>query len=45
MNELEPKLEELKRFNASLEESPDKDGENNITFDKRKLKEDTIELG
>ena len=44
MNELEGKLEELRRFNARLEESPDKDEENNIMLEKHKLKEDTIEL-
>ena len=33
MNELEAKLEELRRFNARLEESPDKDEEKNITLE------------
>ena len=44
MNELETKLKELRRFNAKLEESPDKDVEKNITLEKREMKEDTIEL-
>ena len=44
INELEAKLEELRRFSARLEESFDKDEENNMTLEKCKLKEDTIEL-
>ena len=44
MNELERKFEELRRFNAILETSSDKDVEKNITIDKLRLKKDTIEL-
>ena len=44
MNELEAKLEELRRFNARLKQSPDKDEEKNIMVEKRKVKENTIEL-
>ena len=32
MNELKIKLNKLRRFKATLEESPDKDVENNITI-------------
>ena len=41
--EIEAKLEELRHFNARLETSPDKDV-GNITLEKRKVKEDKIEL-
>ena len=44
MNELEKKCEGLRRCNATLETSSDKDVENNITFDKLRLKGDTVEL-
>ena len=43
ITEIEAKLEELRHFNARLENSPDKDV-GNITLEKRKVKEDTIEL-
>ena len=43
ITEIEAKLEELRHFNASLETSPDKDV-GNITLEKRKVKEDSIEL-
>ena len=43
ITEVEVKLEELRHFNARLETSPDKDV-GNITLEKRKVKEDTIEL-
>ena len=43
ITEIEAKLEELRHFNARLETSPDKDV-GNITLEKRKVKEDTIEL-
>ena len=44
MNELKRKFEELRRFNATLETSSDKDVEKNIMLDKLRLKKDTIEL-
>ena len=44
INELEAKLEELRRFNARLEESPDKHEENNIMLEKRNVKESTKKL-
>ena len=44
INELEAKLKELRRLNAKLEESPDKDEDNNISLEKRKLRKNTIEL-
>ena len=43
ITEIEAKLEELRHFNARLETSPDKDM-GNITLEKRKVKEDMIEL-
>ena len=43
ITEIEAKLEELRHFNARLETSPDKDV-GDIILEKRKLKEDTIEL-
>ena len=43
ITEIEAKLEELRHFSARLETSPDKDM-GNITLEKRKAKEDTIEL-
>ena len=44
MNDLEIRFNELRRFNRTLEESPDKDDVENITLDQNKMKEDTIEL-
>ena len=44
ISEMEEKLEELRQFNTRLKESPHKDLENNITLEKSKVKEDTIEL-
>ena len=43
MNDLEKRFNELRRFNATLEESPDKD-EGDIVLDKRKVKKYMIEL-
>ena len=43
ITEIEAKLEELRHFNAKLKTSPDGDVEN-ITLEKRKVKEDMIEL-
>ena len=43
ITEIESKLEELRHFNARLETSPDKDV-GNITLEKRKVKDHTIEL-
>ena len=43
MTDLERRFNELRRFNTTLEESPDKDVEN-ITLEKNKVKKDTIEL-
>ena len=43
ITEIETKLEELKHFSARVEASPDKDV-GYITLEKRKVKEDTIEL-
>ena len=43
MHELKIKLEELRQFNATLEE-PDKEVEKNIMLEKRKVKINTIEL-
>ena len=43
MNELETRFEELKRFNATLETSSDKDVEKTITLDKLRLKKGMIE--
>ena len=43
ITEIEAKLEELRHFNTRLETSPDKDV-GNITLEKGKVKEDTIEL-
>ena len=44
MNELERKFEELRRFNATLKTSSDKNVEYDITIDKLRLKKSTIEL-
>ena len=44
MNELEASLEELRQFSARLETCSDKDKKKNIMLEKRKLKEDMIEL-
>ena len=43
VNDLEIKLKELRRFNATLERSPEKEVEN-ITLEKHKLKLTTIVL-
>ena len=43
ITEIEAKLEEIRQFNERLETSPDKDV-GNITLEKCKVEEDTIEL-
>ena len=43
MNDLEKRFNDLRRFNATLEEFPDKDV-GDIVLEKHKVKKDTIEL-
>ena len=44
MKDLYRRFNKLKRFNATLEESTNKDLEKNITLEKSKMKKDTIQL-
>ena len=44
MNDLYRKFNKLKRFNATLKESTNKDFDKNITIEKGKMKKDTIQL-
>ena len=44
MNDLKRRFNELRRFNAKLKKSPDKDMENYITRERDKMKEGTIQL-
>ena len=44
ITEMEAKLEEVRQFNARLEESPGKDEENNILLEKDKVRNDMIKL-
>ena len=44
MNDLEERFNKLRRFNATLETSTDKDVEENVELDKGRLKKDMVEL-
>ena len=44
MKDLYKRFDKLKRFNATLKESTDKDFDKNVTIEKSKMKKDTIQL-